>query len=317
MAALRTPAGRAIAAACAVVAVSAIVAHLGVAQVGQALRTSASRFPLVLLLEVCILSCTMMALRSLYGAEAGKVPASQLLRAGLVGYAVMGLLPAGRAVAEVSRAAMLSRFVGPRLAAAAALRMQGVALLANAATSVLCAAALLSALGPSSLLTLAIAGNFVVTAALGSAALLLGGNARVARWIGRQVAPDQLDDAQASRGLPLSAIGWEFTGRMVQVAQNAVLVVAVGGALGLTPALGSEAVHLVGVAVGELVPAQLGFTEANYTLSAAALGLPAASAVAIALLAHLAQLCWVVVGSIVAALWPVPPAVPAAAVTAP
>jgi hypothetical protein len=69
----------------------------------------------------------------------------------------------------------------------------------------------------------------------------------------------------------------------------------------------TEGVHLVGAAVGDLMPSQLGTTEANFTLAAAALALPAASAVSIALLAHLAQILWVLVGAVVPVVWPAPP----------
>jgi hypothetical protein len=89
----------------------------------------------------------------------------------------------------------------------------------------------------------------------------------------------------------------------LQVVQNGVLLLAVHAQVGLQPALCSEALHLVGAAVGDLIPGQLGATELNYQLSAHILGVRPAEAVAIAILAHIAQLLWVVVGLLVAAFW--------------
>lgn len=306
VAALRTPAGRLLMVSGGVGGVTFIVRHLGVAQVLGALAAGASRFPLVLGLELVVMACTLLALRSLYGEAAAALPWAQLARAGLIGYAVMGLVPAGRAVAEVARASMMARFVGTRRAANAAFQMQAVALLANAATSALATLAMWYALGPS-LMTAAIAGNCAVTLALGSAILYIGRRPGVDGWVARHLAPPSERHHQPTElDLPAlrRALLWEGLGRLAQLLQNGVLVWAVGGAFGVLPALASEAVHLVGVALGELMPAQLGFTEANFTLSAQAIGLPPARAVAIALLAHLAQLSWVLVGSLVPLLWP-------------
>ncbi|HUB07036.1 MAG TPA: hypothetical protein VMB50_08545, partial [Myxococcales bacterium] len=75
-----------------------------------------------------------------------------------------------------------------------------------------------------------------------------------------------------------------------------LLVAAVGGALSPVAGLVAEGTHLVGAAVGDLIPAQLGTAEANFAVFAHALSIDAAGAVAIALLAHLAQLVWVMVG---------------------
>ena len=91
----------------------------------------------------------------------------------------------------------------------------------------------------------------------------------------------------------------------MQVLQSGVLVVAVGGMFGLLPALCSEALHLVGAAVGDLIPAQLGATEINYQLSAGALSLRPVDALSIALLAHLSQLVWVTIGLVISVFDPV------------
>src|SRR5262249_23072944 len=107
------------------------------------------------------------------------------------------------------------------------------------------------------------------------------------------------------------AIAWELVGRCVEVVQKAVLIVCVGGTLGAMPALCVEGIHLVGAAVGDLVPAQLRVQEGNLKLAAYPPGLPARGAVTIALVAHISQLAWVLVGSLVLLISRAKPPAPA------
>ncbi|HUJ60158.1 MAG TPA: lysylphosphatidylglycerol synthase domain-containing protein [Kofleriaceae bacterium] len=311
LAAARSAPGRVALVTCAIAGVALILRRLGIEDVGRALAGAAPYFPLIVVLEAGVLTCTMCGLRSLYGEAGAGVPLRQYVRAGLVGYALMGLVPAGRTVAEGARASMLARWVGAGRAGAAAARLQAAALIANAAISIPATIAVLVVIGPT-WLALAIAINAAVTLVLGLSLLAIGRRARVGAWLGRRIARAkefgaELDAAfEREPFLPWRAIGWELCGRVVQVAQNAVLIAIVGGAFSIASALCSESVHLVGAAVGDLIPAQLGATESNYTLAAHALGLPGASAVSIALLAHLAQLVWVVVGSLVPLVWRAP-----------
>jgi hypothetical protein len=312
LAAMRSPMGRAAAGLAGVSCVALIVRGIGAHSLARALAGAAVFFPAVLALEGAQVACTTLAMRSLYGP---RVPRAQLLRAGIIGYAVMGVFPAGRAVAEVARASLLTRWVGAARATAAAARIQVAALFANALISAIAAAAVALAVPAPAWLPIAIAGNAVAALAMG-ASLALAARRRPGAWLGRVVPKARgfgadLDGVlETERGLPAAAAAWEFAGRLCQVAQNAVLLACVGGAPGLGSALASEGIHLVGAAVGDLIPGQLGATEGNYTLAASALGLPVASAVAIALLAHLSQLTYVLVGSLISAAWPAqaPPA---------
>lgn len=310
LSAARSPMGRAVAGLAGVTCVALIVRGIGAEPLARALAGAAILFPAVLALEGAQVACTTMAMRSLYGP---RVPRAQLLRAGIIGYAVMGLFPAGRAVAEVARASLLTRWVGAARATAAAARIQIAALFANSLISAVAAAAVaLSDRGPA-WLALAIAGNSAATFAVGLS-LFLAARRRPGAWLGKLVPKAQgfgadLDGVlEAERHLPAAAAGWELAGRLCQVAQNAVLVACVGGAPALGSALASEGIHLVGAAVGDLIPGNLGATEGHYTLAASALGLPVASAVGIALLAHLSQLVYVLAGSLVSAAWPAPAA---------
>jgi hypothetical protein len=165
-------------------------------------------------------------------------------------------------------------------------------------------------LGPG-LLPLIIAGNGVLSILLGGGALLLDRRGTLGALVGRHLPGLQgfgrdLDAHLGEAGFPSGSLGWELLSRAAQVTQNGILVAAVGGAVGLAPALCAEGIHLVGATVGDLIPQQLGATDVNFNLSASALGLSPGDAVAIALLAHLSQLIWVAVGALVPVVWPRP-----------
>jgi hypothetical protein len=289
--------------------VGVIVYSIGADSVVHALSDAAPYFGLVVAIEVCVLACSLRALRTLYGPAAQRVPAKQLVRAGIIGYAFAGIIPGGSVVGDATRATLLSRYVGAGRAGGAAARMQAVSLFANGVISIPCAIAAIAMVG-TTWLPLAIAINATVCVGLGVGLLAVATRGRMGAWLGRRFEKArafgaELDAAVAGEPLlPYRAIAWESLGRCLQVAQNGVLVACVGGALGLVPALTSEGIHLVAAMVGYIVPANLGATEGNYTLAAGALHLSTANAVSIALLAHLAQLVWVVVGVAVLLLWP-------------
>jgi len=317
IAAVRSPAGRLVAGALGLAGVALIVRGIGLGVVADSLAGAVRLFPAVVALEGVRLACTVLALRALYDRP---VPIAPLARAGLIGYAVMGLVPAGRAVAEVARATMLARYVGATRAAVAAVRIQGASLVANALISLLAAAAVWLSLraGAPAWLSLAILGNAAVTLVPGIVLLSVSARTRLGAWVARlsRRRPFGAGVAEALEEGPrgaLSAVGWEFLGRVLEVAQYAILLACVGGAPTPRLAFTAEGIHLVGAAVGDLLPAHLGTTEGNFTLAASALALPVASAVSIALLAHLAQLLWVLAGSGASLFWSAPTPDPMAA----
>jgi hypothetical protein len=234
-------------------------------------------------------------------------------RGGLISFAVMSVVPMGRAVAEATRAAMLSRYVGASKAAAAATRMQAVALLANACISLPCALAAFALVGASWFPAVVLL-NFLVTSALGGGVLLAGRHVGVGQWLGQRFKRDEGWGADFDRHLrtdelvPLGAVAAVFVGRSLQTLQRIVLLVAVGAGIGLLKGLCAEGVHLVSGSVGDLVPGQLGVSEALYSFTSSVLQLTPSDGVAIALLAHMAQLIWLGVGSITPLVWPPPKA---------
>jgi Lysylphosphatidylglycerol synthase TM region len=316
--------GRLIVAAAGLSAVLLLIRHSGTTAVWSALSRAAYAVPLLLLLEIGVCGCDMAALRLLYGEERKKIPLSVLIRAALIGYPVMCLVPIGRSVAEVARAALLARHTSVARAAAAATRLQGLLLFANAAISFPCAAVALWVLGPS-WLPAAIAGNGLLCAVLGFAVVLAGRRSRIGAWIARRskrathfgsAFDDHLRNATP---VPPAALALTCGTRVFQVIQHMIMVVAVGGKLSVINGMLAEAVHLVGSAMGDLIPAQLGATEANFTFAAKVLALAPGDAMAIALLLHVVQMFWTGVGSLVPLVWPAsaPVAAPAPEPTPP
>jgi hypothetical protein len=312
---IRSPLGRIFAGAVGFAVLAFQVRRSGTDAVLAAVARSPGLFPVVVALEAGVAGCEVWALYHLYGAERRKVPIGQLVRSGLISYSVMCMVPMGRAVAEATRAAMLSRYVGGARAAAAAARMQAMALLGNAAISLPCALGALALVG-AHWLPAFIAANFVITLALGGGVLFVGRRSRLGAWLNARVGRGQQWGAafdqhlRGAEAVPLSPIAWVFLGRCFQTTQRVVLLFAVGASVGVLQGMCAEGIHLVSGSVGDMIPSQVGITEAIYELSSSILGISKSDGVALALIAHMAQLFWLLVGSIVPLLWPAPPPAP-------
>ncbi len=272
-------------------------AHAVLSGLGESLHA----LPLVAALEALFLLCSVLALRALYGVDAARVSPRQWLRAGTLGYALGAVLPIGRASAEAARAVLLGRTVGGARAAVAAVQIQGVTLLANAVLSAVAGGAALALLGFSSISILILA-NALGGLVLGAGILIVRDRARPGRLLGAVTRRGrafglQFDaTAGASRRSLLQALAWECAGRVVQLVQCGAALVAIGHRSSVGTTLVARGMLTVGSALGDFIPAQLGATEATLVLGAAALGLTAASAAALAHLIHggqhaLALLC--------------------------
>ncbi len=81
-------------------------------------------------------------------------------------------------------------------------------------------------------------------------------------------------------------------GRAAQTAEYGVILLAVGGVLTPVSALVVQGIHLVGAAIGDFIPGQLGAVEGAYRAFASTLGFGAdpARALSIALVARIAQI---------------------------
>lgn len=284
--------------ACAVLGVALLAAAVwtaGARDVLHGLGESLHALPEVALVEALMLVCSTLALRALYGEDAARVSPRQWLRAGAMGFAVGAVLPIGRATAEATRAVLLRKSVGGARAAVAAVQMQGVALLANALLSFSAFSAALAALGLVGISSLMLA-NGVLAAVVGASILIVRQSARPGRLLGalakrgRKFGAEFDAAAGATRRSLVHSLAWESAARVLQVFQCAVALAAVGRPSGLARTLVARGMLLVGGALGDFIPAQLGATEATLVVGAAALGLTAAGAAALALLIHGAQL---------------------------
>lgn len=288
-----------------------LVYDVGPLRIWRVLVGAGVWLPLIALFEIGMVSMDVVSLRMMYGPRARTVPSSVWLRSGMMAYGVMILLPAGRAGGEVIRAASLAPYVGgPRAAAAAAL-LQGVTLWGNTLISVPCYIACAMASGPFSALSLFVAGNGLVTAALGTIVLFGARFSNVGGWLGRRIKALGSHGASFDESLkempavPVVPIGAALLGRISQLLQYGVLMIAVGGTLTVVSALVAQAIHLVGAGLGDMVPNQIGVTETAFRFLGGSLGLEdaAAQAVAIALLHRIVQFSLAGLSLLVGALW--------------
>ncbi len=284
--------------ACAVLGVGLLALAVwaaGARAVLAGLGASVHALPAVAALEALMLVCSTLALRALYGEDARRVSARQWLRAGAMGFAVGSILPVGRATAEATRAVLLRKSVGGARSAVAAVQMQGVALIANALLSLVAFTAALAVLGVGGISTLIFL-NGVVAAVVGASILILRQSGRPGRLLGALAKRGrkfglEFDAAKgASRRSLFHSLAWESASRGLQLFQCALALAAVGRPSGLMRTLVARGMLLVGGSLGDLIPAQLGATETTLVVGAASLGLSAASAAAVALLIHGAQL---------------------------
>jgi uncharacterized membrane protein YbhN (UPF0104 family) len=284
--------------ACAVLGTAVLVVSVwaaGARAVLASLGASVHALPLLALLEAVMVGCSTLALRALYGEAGPRVPARQWVRAGALGYALGLVLPMGRGAGEVARAVLLSRSTGGARAAVAAVQMQGIVLLSTAVITVPVLAATLALLGPGAAAGLILA-NGVVAGAIGTSILVVRERARLGRLLGGLIkrlegfglAFDAV--AGASPGDLARSLAWESLGRVAQVVQCGVALAAIGERAGLVRVLVTRGALILGSAVGDFIPGQLGATEAMMVVGAGALALTAATAATLALLIHAAQI---------------------------
>jgi uncharacterized membrane protein YbhN (UPF0104 family) len=269
-----------------------LVRSAGAEQVLAALERAGPWLPLVVLLEAMMPVTDFVASRALVGVAAPVAPSSWV-RASCLAYASSILLPAGRAAGEATRAATLAPTIGVARATAACTRLQAAVLLANGVASAVIMALVLAG-RETELLAAALLGNAVVCAALGAALVLLLRNEAFKTWLRARF--PRLVGAHAPAGMPADrapvglAVLLSVFARAAQAAQYGVVVHAVGGVASPRAALAAQGIHLVGAAVGDAVPGQLGATEGAYRLFASVLHMGASQALSVALVVRAAQL---------------------------
>jgi hypothetical protein len=300
--------GRVLLAAAGLVLLAYLVRGAGAERVVRVLFEARSWLPAILALEIVQLTCDVVALHSLLP-EPRRIPASTWVRSSAVAYAMMILLPAGRAAGEVARATLVANHVGTAAAATASAKLQGSYLCALAVASGAACAVVCASFGLRTSLGLLLGGNALMMVVFAGSLFAVLWDARVGRWITRlrrrfgATAPVSLQDATARR-FPMRAVWVCTAGRTAQLLQYGVLLGAVGGVPSVHGAFVAHGIHLVGATLGDAVPNQLGVVDGTYRTFAPALGFAEdpARALSIAFLAHAAQLALAGVCVVIAAL---------------
>lgn len=298
-----------------------LVRKAGPGELGTVLADAAGWLPCVVLLELGRQCMDALATRFSYGAGAEKVPLAVLARAQLIGTAVSSMAPAGRAAAEATKAALLMPYMGGATATAAAATSQSASLAAGGFISFPCAVASYLLTG-FSIFTLAMLAHGVLLVLLSAGVRACMRAKRPGAWLVRRCRrwASHAEQFQASArcgallpGRPTLA----FLGsRVLQVGQYAVLTHAVGIDTSVVQALFSQGLYLCALAVGSLVPGQVGVSDGAFAMAAGVLDTTAARAMSVALLGHVVQLLFVVTGALTPLVWrtrAAPPAAPAPA----
>ncbi len=259
------------------------VAHLiraaGAGRVGAVMLSAGAWLPLVVALELYQAASDYASLRAILGADWRKVPPRTWLRSSVVAYAMMILVPAGRAAGEVTRAALLSRTLGAPRAATTSTQLQAAYLSANGLLSLVEMCFVAAFFGPRSTLALLLAGNVVFQALISTGLLAILWDARIGKALDRlrrRFVPGAVEsppmDPALRRRLPLRAFAICSVSRSAQLLQYAIVLHAVGGAFSLHGAVITHGIHLVGATLGDLVPNQLGVVDGMYRAFAGAMG---------------------------------------------
>ncbi len=270
-----------------------LVESVGMAQVVEVLSETWRWIPAVALLEILFVSMDVVSLRCLLGNAGSRIPKAAWVRSTALAYASTILL--NRAPGEAARAAILAPGLGAAEAVGACTRLQATTLFGNALISLLIEMVLLAAHVDSGPLRLLLLANGIVCVASGTALLVLLANGRfgawLKRWLRRFETREHAESFRPASRQMAAATAWYVVGRLFQTVQYGVALHAVGGHATTVTAFVTQGAHLVGAALGGLVPGQMGVAEGTYRAFAATLGLGAAPARAltIALVARVAQ----------------------------
>lgn len=294
-----------------------VIRHEDPSRIAEALRRARPVLPLAFGLEFGRLVMEAFASRSALGVRGKQVPWWRLLLAQFVAHGMLNVAPVGRTSAEVTKAALLGRWVGGAEAAAAGALMQSATFVAVATVSLVCGLVTLLASSPATAadptLQRTLAGLLFANAALlfclgvGLRALLR--HRRVVDWMEHRFPSHVLLIERFRRE---AAVGNLFSlrpalfltlGMVCQILQMKVLADGVGAVGTVHGAFAAQGVHLVMASLAAFVPGQLGAREAAFGLAAKALGTTPAAATSIALLAHASQIALALVGFLVLIAW--------------
>lgn len=277
-----------------------LVRELGAQALWVNLVALSATVPALLLLEAGRFLAELISARLVLAPwHAQDVPRLSLLRGQCLAHACNKVMPAGRAVGEGLKAAILTPSIGAARAVGVGGASQIMTLLVNGAFALLASAIAIGWLGGTREGGI-LASYGCATVALGVLVVVSLRSAFVARLLGRFAVTASLSApfAQAvahGTGFGAAALSCHALAKLLQAIQLGVLLWAVG--VGVRPdlALFAEGVQIVGAAAGDLVPAQLGATEGAFALSSGTLGLSAQASLSVAVVLHSCQLMFAAV----------------------
>lgn len=279
---------------------------VGASEVAATLLSALSVLPLLVTLEGARIPVEALATRVLLGDDRERVPPRVLLATQFFWYALTVAMPGGRPVAEAWKATRLAPYCGSARAAAVAAACQAASFAADAIIASASAVACYFVAGPTPLtyLIALVAGLAVLAAGLLAA---LSRSARVARFAGsiarlRKPAAAFREAARTQAMFDPIAVTLMLLARGLQIGLFGCLLGVLVSNDSVSLAFVLQALNMIGSLAGDLVPAQLGTTDAAFALAAGPLGTPAAAMAAIAILFHAAQLTWVLLAGIAALL---------------
>jgi Lysylphosphatidylglycerol synthase TM region len=304
---LQRAAGRALLAVVGISLIAYLVHGAGAERVGQVLWQARSWLPVIIALELLQLVSDFVTLRTQLGERWRQVPRATWLRSSALAYAMMILLPAGRATGEVARAALIAKHVGAARAATASTQLQVAYVGAIGVLSIIEAAVVGSWLGFRAPLPLLLLANAAIMGGIAAGLLAILWDARIGRWLERirlrfarrgEGGGDRPPDGArgslepADRRLPRAGVVFCLTSRTAQAVQYGVILHAVGGIATPRSALVTHGIELIGATIGDVFPNQIGIVDGAYHTFAAAVGFgdAPARALSIALLARIARL---------------------------
>lgn len=286
-----------------VAAVALLIRQIGARELLALLIRALPWLPLLLLLEGVRILAEAYGTRAICGEDRTKIDIPTWIRMHLVANSALQVLPAGRAICEGIKIAAMSPAYGAPRAAGFVIIQHSMNMLALALISVPCAFAayLASGLG---LLTAAVLihGGLCL---FGAVALQIAARRAVvpklaAKWFVHS------EDALAVFRATARALPWispatllgKVINRVLQVAQLTVILHAIGAGGTIERGFLADGVNLVGSALGELLPAQIGAMDGTFALAAGALVITIPMAMAIANLARAVMLGWSAVGAL-------------------
>jgi len=154
-------------------------------------------------------------------------------------------------------------------------------------------------------LCLALGANVVIVGAIATSVTLMLYSKRAADFISKrfklsEAARGDLSDATEKSLTVRKGAVWCTAGRLVQLVQYGICVVAIGGTSGVVQASLAHGTQLIGASIGDVIPGQVGAVETAYTTFADAIHLTPERVLALPLLIRVTQLSLAVTCLIVA-----------------